>query len=239
MITIEQLAELLCTTKGNIVKMKSEGTLEDFANKCGYTITKCKKFGKKLLFETDDYNNLTNNPEYYIKTVYGINNIDKFIEYFKMRTNDNINVVNTSAYSISNKLGVSEKTIYEWDEKLLTLGILTHAGYNYIEKTEVKTPKENDKYSVDVKNEYLIITEEKYKKYWFRNYKAKEKKFIDDEFKTGKIDLDKFYSQDDFCGNCLKLTKDRYCYRIKKYTINKDYFLYKDTLTAISLKEVV
>ena len=238
-----ELTALLCTTKSTLKKEKSTGNLDRFANSRGYSIISENKEGRTVYYTVSDYNQIEHNPVLYLKLVYGIeqDNVDTFADFFYWITNIVQSYtaeqrVKKSFNAYAEILGVSKKTLYNWYEKLLVLGIITDNDYVYIEHGYIEQVRPNDQYLVDRTEVYKFCNELTYKKYWVYYHVIQEHKTIRERFELGAVNSTYYSKHDMLYYNACNYFKNRiYCYKIRDYIVNRDYFLFRDTIRALTV----
>ena len=209
----EDLACLLGVKKGTLINIEKNKQLEMRLEKKGYKLLGKEKAGRNVYYtleqtspEKEIYSNM-------VKYVFNAESEDKFADYFIVRTeNEGIPL---GKKDVAKATDLSVKTIGRFDNKMLEAKIIEEDGYYYF---------------VLENGVSYQCTHTEYKKYWSNMYSIKSYKNLHRMFEDGEITLNELKLAIEGKKELQKKTDLKYCYRIKRYKINKDNELY---ITAI------
>lgn len=238
-ISRKELRELLEINENSLKSMIKRNVLEANLNKKGYTIKEEIKEGRNKYYILEEIN--INTLNYYkdcIQTTYNTkDHNDSFTKNLIAKDILNKNSICASKKQFAKYCNVSEKTISNWDNKLIELNIL----------------QKDDFYYFCIDTEYGNIyqcSKEEYKSYWrnistVKNNKNNYNKILEMVYnkeitieQANKILQQK--SKEDIQqgrqeGQVIGLITGRYYYRVKKYKINTNNNLYLETIELIKL----
>lgn len=232
-ITRKQLLEYLNVKNDTLKKIIKDGKLKERLARLGYNYIRTDKVGRNSLYiieekqkfeDINSYNGLLSNL-LNIKATNG----SKFAMYLMYRYMNAEQPITKSF--IADKIKVNVKTISDWDNKLIDLGLLDNSNSYYIEITE---------------DEVKLVDELDYKGYWttigfIKNKKNTFKKsgeILKDKLDNKENDtyarevtnaLYKYLNTDEF-KTYENDVKDRYIISVNRYKVDYNNQLIKDLL---------
>ena len=199
----KQLAELLNTTKDNIKKLEKRNALDNKLNTFGYKLVNISKTDKT------NYNIEKINTDAF--KVLRINKKDNFLKYFNVRTTEKANNIK----DIAIKSNVNKNTVVIWDKKMLNNKIMSKDGFYYF-KMDLET------------REIIEVSKEEYKSYWRNVSVIKALKDLQNKYLKGIIDLNQLQLASASVGGSYAVVSGYSCFRIPKYKVDKENYLYLD-----------
>ena len=203
-VTTKELSELLGIKS---IRQLSEAQLKEKLRKLCYQLVKKEKRGRNVMY-TLKYEEQDFDINEYVEDEYKIKEGGKFVKHTKIRVDGIEKDTPKTRKEISEEVGVTEKTIKNYDKKLEEKEVIKKDGYYYI----CKIKKTGTQYLVD---------KEEYNHFWWVNrlidreiqsvynqYRKKEINRKDCEFLVGQL-------QEQTLG-------DKYYYKVSKYLLNKD-----------------
>lgn len=223
-LTRDKLMEILNVKTSAMKKIEKEGKLENRLCDKGYKFIEKIKEGRNSFYVVEK---TSDTKEIYCNTCEYVLNVkdgERFAEYFLRRTLNTYRPV--SKDELSNEIGVSRKTISEWDERMLELGIITKDGYFYlaVDYDEHDNPH------------YRFSCEEEYRSYYKCCMAIGKKRKIAEKYKKDEIDFDTMQLLMDGITMNQRAIDKRFIYRLNKYQLSKNNNLLKDI--TMMIKEV-
>ena len=203
-VTTKELSELLDIKS---IRRLSEEQLRDKLKKLCYKLVKKEKRGRNVMY-TLKYEEQDFDINEYVEDEYKVKEGGKFVKHTRIRVDGIEKDTPKTRKEISEEVGVTEKTIKNYDKKLEEKEVIKKDGYYYI----CKIKKTGTQYLVD---------KEEYNHFWWVNrlidkeiqsvynqYRKKEISRKDCEFLVGQL-------QEQTLG-------DKYYYKVSKYLLNKE-----------------
>lgn len=186
----------------------------------GYKYIDKFKEGRKVYYNIELVNNDKEVYSNLCKYVYNTNKEFEFAKYFISRSVLNDMQIPKTSKSVGNIIGVTGRTVLNWDSILVDKDIIRKNDYYYMCVDNInKTIKQCSK------QEYINYCKELTQLKEYEKIKLKHVK--------GLIDADTFYFSARAIQDSYNTINDKYYYRIKRYINNKDNQLYIDTLALI------
>lgn len=223
-LTRTELMEILNVKTSAMKKIEREDKLETRLSDKGYKFIEKKKEGTKSFYVVEKQNDTkevySNTCEY----VFNVKDGKKFAEYFLRRTLNTYRPVSKDEMSV--EIGVSRKTISDWDDKMLELGIITKDGHFYlaVDYDEYDNPH------------YRVSCEEEYKSYYKCSRAIGKKRELAEKYKKDEIDFDTMSLLIDGITINQKAIDGRFVYRLNKYQLAKNSGLLRDV--TMMIKEI-
>lgn len=210
----KELCSLLNIGVETLKYIEKEGRLELRLNKIGYKLINRYKEGKSIMYIIE----LTKPSKGIYKQIvndnYKTDKINEFTNYFKVRTDSCKKQVPVGKKDIADISNVSVNTISKWDCYSINNKIIKEDDYYYLE--------------IDfINNKTFPITKDDYIEYWKSRTQSKVIEKLKSDYNIGLITLDQFTDKIIIATNLKQLSDNRFCFRVKKYKLNKDNELYK------------
>lgn len=202
----KELAVLLGKSYSTIRKWDDKKIGKELQKQC-WKIISTHKTGNKVTFILE-YEEQDFDINEYVEDEYKVKEGGKFVKHTRIRVDGIEKDTPKTRKEISEEVGVTEKTIKNYDKKLEEKEVIKKDGYYYI----CKIKKTGTQYLVD---------KEEYNHFWWVNrlidkeiqsvynqYRKKEISRKDCEFLVGQL-------QEQTLG-------DKYYYKVSKYLLNKD-----------------
>lgn len=210
-LTRDELMEILNVKYRAMTKIEKEGKLEERLTDKGYKFIEKKKDGVKNFYivekesNGDDKELLTN----IIKNCYNTREYLTFSEYYTIRyVFAKMNWQGATVKRIAKYVGVHENTIMNWDKTLKDNKMLKQDGYYYY-KLDTKTREE------------IQIDEWEYKSYWTNTKDIQAMKSLQIKYDNRTITFNELRTSISDYEEIHKAIEGKYCFRVKKYIINK------------------
>lgn len=220
-LTKEELAVILNVKKKGLQKIIDKKQLEERLNNVGYVLIDKVKEGRKVYYNVEQINENKQIYNNLCKYVFNTNKAFEFAKYYIQRVL--INDMNKiySNKDISDKAGVTTRTINTWDKTLIDNDIMRKDGFFYIcIDNNSKTIYECTKY------EYVNYCKN------LGDLKTTQK--IRERFYNNEISLLEFEFAIRQMQSIKDMVSNKYYYRIHRYINNKDNQLYNDTIKLIT-----
>lgn len=223
-LTRNEVMDILNVKTSAMKKIEREDKLEARLSDKGYKLIEKKKEGTKNFYVVEKQSNTreiySNTCEY----VFNVKDGEKFAEYFLRRTLNTYRPI--SKDELSAEIGVSRKTISDWDDKMLELGIITKDGHFYlaVDYDEYDNPH------------YRVSCEEEYKSYYKCTRAIGKKRELAEKYKKDEIDFETMSLLMDGITINQKAIDGRFVYRLNKYQLAKNSGLLKDV--TMMIKEI-
>lgn len=209
--------DILGVSERRLTKLENNSELSNKLYQKGYNLIRKFKEGKTIMYELELFDEnkeiYSNLVEYY----YGVDKEYEFTLYYTKRTKSEFPLTKAD---ISRLVGVSKTTISRWDDILVEKNIISKDGYFYFYI---------DRESGNIKQ----CDKEAYDKFWQNITHIKALKSLELKYINGAIDLNELKVASDGIDEVISAISKRHYFRGKKYKVNEDNPIHKDTLNLI------
>ncbi|NRT73616.1 helix-turn-helix domain-containing protein [Clostridium beijerinckii] len=234
--TRQEIMEILGVTPRNLKEIEKKNQLQERLNANGYKFIEKVKKGRNYEYYMEIAENIDNGVllKSVLENVFKVRKYLSFSEYYTIRyVFAKAKWQGASQSAIAEKVGVSERTISNWDNILKEKGLIKQDGYYYYKK-DMNTFEEHQ------------ICEEEYSSYWRNKKYIKAMKSLQNRYDRGEITWEELCVAIAENEEIRRSVEGKYCFRIKKYIIDalnvtcKDYFelIKKVFLTDIGLEYI-
>jgi len=206
-----ELKVILNINLNALKQIERRKTLDKRLQDKGYILINKHIEGNKTIYELE-----ISKTKHIISKTYNVSKTNNFIDYFNIRTKEEPNTIE----EIANKANVNKKTVSKWDNTLQDKRIIAKDGYYYF-----RLDKDQ--------GELIQVTIEEYKSFWKNKAYINAFNKLQDRYIKGEISLTELQLSSGEIAVIISTIENKYYYKIKKYKVDKNNELYKDTKKLI------
>lgn len=206
-----KLKDILGVNLNALKQIERRKTLGKRLLENGYRLINKYIENNKTVYELE-----TSKTKQIISKEYNINKTDNFIDYFNIRTKEEPNTIE----EIATRANINKKTVAKWDNTLQDKRILSKDGYYY--------------FRLDRDEGGMVqVSMEEYKSFWKNKAYLNAFNRLQEKYIKGEISLTELQLTSGEIAVIISTIENKYYYKIKKYKVDKNNELYKDTKKLI------
>jgi len=210
-VSRNELKNILEVNLNALKQIERRKTLEKRLLERGYILLDKSIENKKTIYELG-----ISKDKQIINKLYNISKTDCFINYFNIRTAEEPDTID----DIASKVKINKNTVIKWDNTLQDKKIISKDGYYYFKLDKAL-------------GELAQVTIEEYKSFWKNKAYVNAFKKLQDKYTRSEITLAELQLAKGELDVIIRTIENKYCYKVKKYKVNKDNKLYIDTKNLI------
>lgn len=210
-VSRNELKNILEVNLNALKQIERRKTLDKRLLDKGYRLVDKHIEGNKTIYELE-----VSDTKQLINKTYNVSKTNNFIDYFNIRTKEEPNTIE----EIATKANVNKKTVAKWDNTLQDKRIISKDGYYYfrLDKDE---------------GEMIQVSMEEYKSFWKNKAYLNAFNKLQQKYIKGEISLTELQLASGEIAVIISTIENKYYYKIKKYKVDKNNELYKNTKRLI------
>ncbi|WP_238948842.1 hypothetical protein [Clostridium sp. YIM B02569] len=210
-VSRNELKSILEVNLNALKQIERRKTLDKRLLDKGYRLISKYIEGNKTIYELE-----VSDTKQLINKTYNVSKTNSFIDYFNIRTKEEPNTIE----EIATKANVNKKTVAKWDNTLQDKRIISKDGYYYfrLDKDE---------------GEMIQVSMEEYKSFWKNKAYLNAFNRLQQKYIQGEISLTELQLASGEIAVIISTIENKYYYKIKKYKVDKNNELYKNTKRLI------
>lgn len=210
-VSRNELKNILEVNLNALKQIERRKTLDKRLLDKGYRLIDKHIEGNKTIYELE-----VSDTKQLINKTYNVSKTNNFIDYFNIRTKEEPNTIE----EIATKANVNKKTVAKWDNTLQDKRIISKDGYYYfrLDKDE---------------GEMIHVSMEEYKSFWKNKAYLNAFNKLQQKYIQGEISLTELQLASGEIAVIISTIENKYYYKIKKYKVDKNNELYKNTKRLI------
>ena len=210
----KELCKILGIGKETLKDIKKACKLEIRLENIGYKLLNRYKVGRSIMY---DIELVDAKKEKYVNILgkkYKSKKTNEFKTYFKTRTTNSVTDTPISKKDVANMSNVSVNTISKWDNISVNENMISEKGFYYL--------------LIDYNTRTIQrVDYEYYCSFWKARAEDKKTDELTELFNQGLISLDELLEHVRKVSSCKQALEKRICFKLKKYELNEDNYLYK------------